>query len=58
MEWSKIIYYPYMYATLLFFNDSNQNPGEYLTLITCSLACFPLILLLGFWNIYRLKEKG
>ena len=58
MDWDKIIYYPYMYATLLFFNDSSQHPGEYLTLITCSLICFPTTLFLGFYNIYRLKEKG
>ena len=58
MDWDKIIYYPYMYATLLFFNDFSQHPGEYLTLITCSLICFPTTLFLGFYNIYRLKEKG
>ena len=58
MEWDKIIYYPYMYATLLFFNDRAHDPGEYTTLITCALSCFPLFLLVGFWNIYRLKEKG
>jgi hypothetical protein len=51
-DWDKIIYYPYMYATLLFFNDSNQNPGEFVKLIVCSIISFPVALLLGFWNIY------
>jgi len=58
LDWDKIIYYPYMYATLLFYNNSSQNPSEYVTLLTCSLACFPIFLIASFWDLYRLKEKG
>jgi len=58
MEWDHIIYYPYMYSTLLFFTDFTRHPDYLPKLIINSLTCFVLALLLGFWNIYQQKERG
>ncbi|SHM92127.1 ABC transporter permease [Mucilaginibacter sp. OK098] len=58
LDWDKIIYYPYMYAPLMFFTDFTNHPESLSKLVVNSSVCFVLALLLGAWNIRRLKEKG
>jgi hypothetical protein len=58
LDWDKIIYYPYMYAPLMFFTDFSRHPETLSKLIINSSVCFVLALLFGAWNIRCLKEKG
>jgi hypothetical protein len=58
LDWDKIIYYPYMYAPLMFFTDFAKHPETLSKLVINSSFCFVLALLLGTWDIRRLKEKG
>ena len=58
MDWDKIIYYPYMYATLLYFIDSPGHMGTLSALTINSVVCFIAAVSLGFWSIYRLEERG
>ena len=58
MDWDKIIYYPYMYSTLLFFTDFGKYP-ERLTLLTvCSAVTFFAALAAAYWDICRQRERG
>ena len=58
MDWENIIYYPYMYSTLLFFIDAPKHMGTLSLLLTNSIVCFFVAISLGFWNIYSLKQRG
>ena len=58
MDWENIVYYPYMYSTLLFFIDAPKHAGTLSLLLTNSIVCFLVAISLGFWNIYSLKERG
>ncbi len=58
MDWENIIYYPYMYPALMFYVDAPKPVGTITQLLTNSVTCFVAAIALGFWNIYRLKERG
>jgi len=58
LDWDKIVYYPYMYAPLMFFTDFSKHPETLSTLVINSSVCFVLALLLSAGDIRRLKEKG
>jgi hypothetical protein len=58
MDWENIIYYPYMYSTLLFFIDAPKHVGTLPLLLTNSIVCFLVAVSLGFWNFYSLKQRG
>jgi hypothetical protein len=58
MDWENIIYYPYMYSTLLFFIDAPKHVGTLPLLLTNSVVCFLVAISLGFRNIYSLKQRG
>jgi len=58
MDWEKIIYYPYMYPTLLFFIDAPTHKGSLPQLLSYSIIFFAVVLILGFLNVYRLTERG
>lgn len=58
LDWDKIIYYPYMYAPLMFFSDFSKHPEKLPQLIINSSVCLVIGLLFGAWNIRNLKEKG
>jgi hypothetical protein len=57
-KWEKIYYYPYAYTILTYSrNNSGQEAvtGNYKLY---SLAWFAIVLLLGFWDTVRRKERG
>lgn len=58
LDWEKIIYYPYMYAPLLYFTDFTQYPDHLQILIVNALLTFIAFLILGFWDIYKRPERG
>ncbi|MCR8556969.1 ABC transporter permease [Mucilaginibacter sp. BJC16-A38] len=58
LDWDKIIYYPYMYAPLMFFSDFSKHPEKLPQLIINSSVCLVIALLFGAWNIRNQKEKG
>jgi len=58
MDWDKIVYYPYMYSTLIFFIDAPKHTGTLSLLYTNAIICFTVAITLGFWNMYTLKERG
>jgi len=58
MDWENIVYYPYMYSTLLFFIDAPKHLGTLPLLLTNSVVCFLVAISLAFWNIYSLKQRG
>lgn len=58
MDWENIIYYPYMYSTLLFFIDAPKHLGTLPLLLTNSVVCFLVAISLGFWNFHSLKQRG
>lgn len=58
MDWDKIIYYPYMYPTWLFFTDFTKYPERLTQLTVCSAVTFVLALAIAYWDIYRRPERG
>jgi hypothetical protein len=58
INWGKIYYYPYAYTILAYSrNRSGQSPvtGPY---ELYSVVWFAVVLLLGFWDSSRRKERG
>jgi len=58
MDWDKIVYYPYMYSSLMFFLGSPGSKGTISLLLMNAFACFAMAVFLGFRNILMQKEKG
>ncbi|MDO8994873.1 ABC transporter permease [Daejeonella sp.] len=58
MDWDKIVYYPYMYSTFMFFTDFDKNPETLVQLSLCSIISSVLFLTLSFRDIYLLPERG
>jgi len=58
IDWDNIIYYPYMYPTLMFLTDFAKHPDR-LNILTLS-ACITFLFTTGlsFWQINSQREKG
>jgi hypothetical protein len=58
MDWEKIIYYPYIYSAFMFFTDFDKHPDDLTKLLLNSLISFAGALILSFWDVNRLRERG
>lgn len=58
MDWDKIIYYPYMYATFMFFTDFDKYPEKLTLLTSCSAITLVVALTIAYWDIYCRPERG
>jgi len=58
MDWDKIVWYPYMYSSLMFFLSVPNHYGTFSLIIVNAAACFVIAVLLGFRNICMQKERG
>lgn len=58
IEWDKIIYFPYMYSVFMFFTDFEKEPDKLSVFLITSVVAFMIVLPIGFWDIYKLKERG
>jgi hypothetical protein len=57
-EWDKIIYFPYAYTALTYFKDQAKAGSTPNSHELYSLFWFTGVLLLGFWDTVKRKERG
>lgn len=58
IEWPKAIYYPYAYTALTYFKDLRKDPAGTSRLEIYSLIWFAVVLMLGFLDTVKRKERG
>lgn len=58
IQWDKIIYYPYAYTALSYFKNIDEPGKGMQNLEYYSMAWFTAVLLLGFWDTVKRKERG
>lgn len=58
MDWDKIIYYPYVYSTFMFFIDFDKEPQQLVVLVTSSIAALALSVSIAYYDMKHRPERG
>ena len=58
IQWDKIIYYPFAYTALSYFKNIDEPTKGIQNLEFYSLTWFAVVLMLGFWDTVKRKERG
>ncbi len=58
MNWEKVIYYPYAYTALTYFKNLNSKVAAGNKHEWYSLIWFAVVLVLGFWDTVKRRERG
>ncbi|MFT3825045.1 MAG: ABC transporter permease [Chitinophagaceae bacterium] len=58
MSWEKVVYYPYAYTALTYFKNLNSKVAAGHKHEWYSLIWFAVVLIAGFWDTVKRRERG